>query len=116
MIKTRIVKLIREDPRSHGVLTEPKETSRKVYGTVKSIGQQEAYQAMGAGLNPALKVVLAHDFEYKGEDLCEMGGIRYRIMRTYLTETDGIELTLEKESGNARPLPAEQKGVGTGAN
>ena len=39
MIKAGIVWLIREDPESHGVGTEPKETRRKAYCTVRSIGQ-----------------------------------------------------------------------------
>ena len=101
MIKATIARLIRENPGSHGVGTDPDETSRMVYCTVKSIGMQEAYQAMGIGLNPELKVVLAHDFEYKGEDLCQVNGIRYKIIRTYVTEADGIELTLQRVTGNA---------------
>ena len=66
---------------------------------------QEAYQAMGIGLNPELKVILAHDFEYLGERKCELAGMRYNIIRTYITETDGIELTLQREAGNAVKLP-----------
>ena len=101
MIKAAMATLIREDPGSHGVGTDPDEIQRRVYCTVKSIGMQEAYQAMGIGLNPELKVVLAHDFEYKGEDLCELNQVRYRIIRTYVTEADGIELTLQRVTGNA---------------
>ena len=112
MNKARIVTLIREDPASHGVGTDPEETGRKVYCTVKSIGMQEAYQAMGIGLNPELKVILAHDFEYQGEDLCELNKVRYKIIRTYVTEADGIELTLQRTTGNARPLPKAAEGVG----
>ena len=49
---------------------------------------------------------LAHDFEYGGERKCELAGMRYNILRTYITETDGIELTLQREAGNAVKLPA----------
>ena len=63
---------------------------------------QEAYQAMGQGLNPELKVILAHDFEYRDEPLLELGGKRHKILRTYVTEDDGIELTVQKVTGNAR--------------
>jgi SPP1 family predicted phage head-tail adaptor len=63
---------------------------------------QEAYQAMGQGLAPELKVILAHDFEYRDEPLLELGGKRYKILRTYVTEDDGIELTVQKVTGNAR--------------
>ena len=105
MMKAATMTLIREDPAARGVGTEPTETRRKVFCTVKSIGMQEAYQAMGIGLNPELKVILSHDFEYQGESLCNLKGIRYRILRTYVTETDGIELTLQRVTGNAGTLP-----------
>lgn len=102
MMRSNVVTLIAEDPEAHGVGVTPAETSRAVYCTVKSIGMQEAYQAMGQGLNPELKVILAHDFEYADEPLCELNGKRYKIIRTYVTETDGIELTLQRVTGNAR--------------
>lgn len=97
MIKAGIVTLITED--AHGVGTDPEETRRKVFCTMKSIGQTEVYQAMSQGLNPALKLILSQDFEYRGESLCEYKGKRYRIIRTYVTEADGIELTLQPDAG-----------------
>ena len=111
MLKADVITLIRVDPEAAGVGTEPKKTRRTVFCTVRSIGQQEAYLAMGQGLNPELKVILAHDFEYEGERLCELGGVPYDILRTYVTETDGIELTLQRTARNARPVPANE-GVG----
>ena len=119
MMKANVVTLIAVSPEAAGVGTEPTETKRDVYCTVRSIGQQEAYLAMGQGLNPELKVILAHDFEYEGERLCELDGVRYDILRTYITETDGIELTLQRVMQNAKPLPepepvttSEPEGVG----
>ena len=108
MLKANVVDLILVSPEAAGVGTEPTETKRTVYCTVKSIGMQEAYQAMGIGLNPELKIVLAHDFEYGGESLCEIAGVRYRILRMYITEVDGIELTLQRVAGNALPLPVPE--------
>jgi SPP1 family predicted phage head-tail adaptor len=105
MLKANVVTLIREEPYVGGVGLDPTETKRTVPCTVRSIGMQEAYQAMGIGLNPELKVILAHDFEYGGERKCEIGGQRYNVLRTYITETDGIELTLQRENGNAFPAP-----------
>ena len=105
MLKSNVVDLITVSPAAAGVGTEPTETKRTVYCTVKSVGMQEAYQAMGIGLRPELKVILAHDFEYGGESLCELAGVRFRILRTYVTEADGVELTLQREAGNALPLP-----------
>ena len=105
MLKADVLDLITVSPEAAGVGTEPTETKRTVFCTVKSIGQQEAYLAMGQGLNPELKVILAHDFEYEGERLCELGGVRYDILRTYITEADGIELTLQRAARNAKPIP-----------
>ena len=105
MMKANVLTLIAVSPEAAGVGTEPTETKRNVYCTVRSIGQQEAYLAMGQGLNPELKVILAHDFEYEGERLCELDGVKYDILRTYVTETDGIELTLQRVALNAKPLP-----------
>ena len=108
MMRANVLDLIAVNPEAAGVGTEPAETKRTVYCTVRSIGQQEAYLAMGQGLNPELKVILAHDFEYEGERLCELDGIRYDILRTYITETDGIELTLQRAARNAKPLPTPE--------
>ena len=101
MLKADVIDLIKVTPEAAGVGTEPAETRRTVFCTVKSIGQQEAYLAMGQGLNPEWKVILAHDFEYEGERLCELGGVRYEILRTYITEADGAELTLQRVRKNA---------------
>ena len=105
MMKANVVDLITVSPEAAGVGTEPTETKRTVFCTVKSIGQQEAYLAMGQGLNPELKVILAHDFEYEGERLAELDNVRYDILRTYVTESDGIELTLQRVTTNAKPVP-----------
>ena len=111
MVKADVLTLITVSPEAAGVGTDPAETRRTVFCTVRSIGQQEAYLAMGQGLSPELKVILAHDFEYGGERLCEIGGVRYDILRTYITETDGIELTLQRVQRNAKPVPVTE-GVG----
>ena len=113
MMKANVVDLITVSPEACGVGIDPEEVKRTVYCTIRSIGMQEAYQAMGIGLNPELKVILAHDFEYQGERLCELAGVRYNILRTYITETDGIELTLQRVTGNARPLPEPETPVTT---
>ena len=102
MMKAGIATLIRVSPEAEGVGTERAEIRRDVYCTVRSIGMQEAYQAMATGLNPEMKIILAHDFEYQDEPLLEYAGKRYTILRTYITEADGIELTVQRVTGNAR--------------
>jgi len=106
MLKANVLDLITVSPEAAGVGTEPTETRRTVFCTIRSIGQQEAYLALGQGLNPELKVILAHDFEYEGERLCEMDGVRYDILRTYVTEEDTIELTLQRIGRNAKAVNA----------
>lgn len=102
MIRMSTVTLIGEKPEAHGVGEEPKEIRRTVFCDVRSIGQSEAYQAMGAGLNPEIKLKITLESDYHGEKLCEFEGVRYRILRTYIPETNGIELTLQRENRNAR--------------
>ena len=114
MIRINTADLITVSPEAAGVGTEPAETKRTVFCTLKSIGQQEAYLAMGQGLNPELKVILAHDFEYGGEGLAELDGVRYTILRTYVTEKDGIELTLQRTERNAKPIPPAPEAEGVG--
>jgi SPP1 family predicted phage head-tail adaptor len=101
MMKADVVTLIGLDPEAHEAGEAVPEIRREVYCTVRSVGQAEVYQAMGQGLNPELKIILAHDFEYEGEPLCELGGVKYHILRTYITEADGIELTIQRVRGNA---------------
>ena len=100
MIRAKIAYLIAENPAAHGVLEDPEETRRQVYCTKKSVGQSEVYQARGTGLNPELKLILRHAFEYHGEKLLEYQGVRYHIIRTY-RDSDAIELTIQRDDGNA---------------
>ena len=101
MVRADIVTLIGDLPGAHGVLDAPMQSFRDVYCEVKSVSQTEAYQARATGLNPEFRLVLSHSFEYKGEQRCTFRGINYRIIRTYMTESDGIELTVQREEGNA---------------
>lgn len=101
MVRADVVTLISELPGAHGVFDAPLNNYRKVYCEVKSVSQNEAYQARAAGLNPELRLVLSHSFEYKGEVRCLFRDVPYRIIRTYMNESDGIELTLQREEGNA---------------
>ena len=94
--------LITFSPDAHEAGEDPVYIRRTVKCTELGVSMTEAYQAMGLGLSPEMKIVLAHDFEYGGEPLCEVHGVRFRIIRTYITEDDGIELTVQREAGNAR--------------
>jgi hypothetical protein len=117
MIRAKVAYLIAEDPAAHGVFDDPQETRRMVYCTEKSVGQSEAYQARGTGLNPEKKLILRHAFEYHGEDQVEYEGERWRVIRTY-RDADSMELTLERIRGNAAApaAPADTSGEATPAD
>lgn len=89
--------LWREVPQPRGVFKQAVPEERTVYGRIRSVGYRERYEAMAHGLKPELVLALAHDFEYRGESMARIGGNTYRVIRTYLTEADGIELTLQRE-------------------
>lgn len=101
MVRADVCTLIAENPKAHGIFDGPQETGRKVFCTVRSVTQSEVYQAQAVGLNPEMKLVLSHAFEYCGEKLVDFQGGRYRILRTYVNEGDQIELTIQREDGNA---------------
>lgn len=70
----------------------------------KSISQSEFYQAQTAGMKPEIKVELADYLDYKDQQNVIYNGVRYKVLRTYRTVTNGIELTLY---GGVRDVNAE---------
>ena len=101
MVRADVCDLIAEIPGAHGIFDERQESVRRVYCNVRSVGQTEVYQAQAAGLNPELKLILAHAFEYHGEKLVDFRDERWRVLRTYVNDGDQIELTLQRVTGNA---------------
>lgn len=100
MVKADVLTLIKETPASHGRFDTSTETQRTVYCTVRSVGMREAYEALSHGLAPEWVFVLTHDFEYEGEKRCIFRGVEYRVLRTYVNENDGIEITVERGNQN----------------
>lgn len=96
MVRADVLTLIFDDPQAHGVFTQHNTIERTVYCTVRSVGMREAYEAMGHGLRPEWVFELAHSFEYQGEKRCVFRGIQYNVIRTYITESDGVEITVER--------------------
>lgn len=72
---------------------------KTVYCQIKSIGQQEHYAAAVAGkkIKMQLKMFLE---EYGGEELVDVGSVRYEIERTYHTDNMFIELYLKDSFNN----------------
>lgn len=71
----------------------------EVFCKVKSISRSEFYNASTTGLKPSL-VFTVHLFEYNNEEEVEFEGIRYNVIRTYMVNSEEIELTCEKVIGN----------------
>lgn len=98
MLHADALNLITESPAAHGIFDSKTETQRRVPCTIRSVGMQESYIARGQGMRPELVFQLAHAFEYKGEKRCVYHDVEYRIIRTYITEADGIEITVERSN------------------
>ncbi|WP_302739092.1 phage head closure protein [uncultured Clostridium sp.] len=75
------------------------ENKKEVYCHVKSISRNEFYKASTGGFKPSL-VFKIHSFEYDNEEKVEFDGITYNVIRTYMVNTEEIELTCEKVLGN----------------
>lgn len=69
------------------------ETLRERFAAVRSVGQQEFYQAAASGLKPTIKFVLADYYDYDNEKELEYEGIRYNVLRTYRTG-NALEITV----------------------
>ncbi|KLR75274.1 phage head-tail adaptor [Geobacillus sp. T6] len=71
------------------------ETRKTVLCNVKSVSRSEFYSAATAGLKPSIVFVI-HGYEYDGEQEVEFEGARYRVIRTYSTDFEEVELTCER--------------------
>lgn len=96
MMRLGVLYLVAEDPEAHGIFDTPEETPRQVFCAIKSVGYQEYYRALDNALRPSMVFVLADYAEYEGEKICIYEGVRYRIVRTYITPQMTIELTAEE--------------------
>lgn len=70
-----------------------------VFCEVNSIGRNEFYNASLAGLKPSL-IFTIHAYEYNDEEKIKFNEKNYKVMKTYLKNTEELELTCEKVVGN----------------
>lgn len=75
------------------------ETTRTVICTLNGITRQEWAMAAQTGLNPECMAYLRDSADYAGEELAEIGGVRYGIYRVFPTNDGGIELYLRRNVG-----------------
>lgn len=73
-------------------------TAKEVFCKKSSVTRSEFFNAGRNGLNPAF-VFTVFKGEYAGESICEYNGETYAIYRTYETDSDYIELYVERKGG-----------------
>ena len=69
-------------------------TYKRIFANKKSITQNEFYQAERVVLKPHLRFEV-YSIEYGNELLAKYKEVEYKIIRTYKTSADKIELILE---------------------
>ena len=74
------------------------ESERLVYCDKQSVSQNEFFQAHKQGLNAQYQVIMFR-YDYNGEQIAIIDGVRYGIYRTYIKRNDEIELYLEEKQG-----------------
>lgn len=68
---------------------------RKILCGIKSIGRNEFYAAAQTGLRPEITFII-HNYEYNGEKEVKFEGQKYKVIRTYSTDFEEMELVCEK--------------------
>ena len=69
-------------------------TRNTIFCNEKSISQSEFYQAHAQGLKPQIKLVIKVS-DYNKEQVVEYEGVRYRVLRTFKSSSEDIELVLD---------------------
>ena len=102
MLRADVIQLIRENRTGHGVHEAVTEEARTVFCTVQSVTRSEYYTALNAGIMPefVFKLTLAED--YQRERFLRYKGQKFRVVRTYVTQDDGIEITAERADENGQ--------------
>ena len=108
MEKLSSCKLISFDPDAHEAGAAASVTQRTVKVTEKAVGMNEAYQAMGLGLNPEKRLLIPYEKDYRGERELIYEGERWKVLRVAGNEFNGVLLTIQRMSGNAVPAPQPQ--------
>jgi len=96
MMRADVIGLITENRTGHGVHEAVTDTERTVMCTVESVRRSEYYDALNAGVRPEYVFKLALAADYQNERLVKFHGQKFRVVRTYLTRDDGIEITVER--------------------
>lgn len=100
MVRADVIGLVTETRSAHGVHETITETVREVMAEVRSVTRSEYYNALNAGVQPEIVFKLTADGDYQDEKFLRYKNKRYRIVRTFLTNDGGIEITAERSDEN----------------
>lgn len=73
----------------------PKDIETEVLCKIRSVGRTEFYQAQQAKLNPEI-VFIVKAYEYSGQDTVKYQSERYKVIRTYQSDFEEVELVCER--------------------
>lgn len=76
----------------------PVKTARDVFCKVRSASRAEFFDGGRNGLNPEYQITM-FAADYAGESVIEYEGKTYAVYRTYRTDSDYIELYVERKGG-----------------
>lgn len=77
----------------NGFENEQKECKRTVFCNKKSVGYSEYFKSQQTGKVVESKYEV-HKVDYEGEDVAELDGKRFFVLKTYDVDDDTVELTL----------------------
>ena len=100
MNRADVIQLITENRTGHGVHEAVTDTMRTVMCTIQSVTRSEYYNALNAGFQPEYVFKLALAEDYQNERLVKYHGQKFRVVRTYPTDDEGIEITVERSDEN----------------
>lgn len=116
MVRADVIGLVTETRSAHGVHEAITETVREVLAEIRSVTRSEYYNALNAGIHPEMVFKLTLDADYHDEHFLRYRGLKWRVVRTYLTRDGGIEITAERDDENVETEedPAVDTGNGEG--
>lgn len=99
MDRSNVIQLIKIESQDDSLGQKiPVEIPRDVFCNIESISGTEWREVGQIGLHPEIKVTM-FVYDYEGELIVKLNGMKYSVYRTYLGKNETIELYLEKKAG-----------------
>lgn len=82
-----------EEVDEYGDIKEDPVKSEEIFAELMSISQTEFYQAQTSDKKPEIKFKITDYLDYQGQKYLIHDDIRYKILRTYRTKNNELEIT-----------------------